>query len=390
MSHRARWIAAFAAAAVGIGGVVAWRAWSAAPAPQLLTAEVSRARVVALVTATGTVNARKTVLVGTYVSGPVTEIDVDFNSQVERGQRVAKIDPRPFLVKVKQAEAQLATARARVARAQADLELQAARLRRQQRLRAEKVVSQEELDATASTYAQAVAQLAVEEASVAQAAAGLDEAQVNLEFTDILSPVNGVVLSRNVDVGQTVAAAFQTPTLFVIAEDLTKMQVTASVSESDIGPLRSGLEAYFTVDAYPDRTYRGVVSQVRSAPISVQNVVTYEVIVDVDNGDRTLKPGMTADVTVIADARDGVLAVPARAFRFRPASADALPAPDAGHGRLWRPNADGSLVPVVVALGLRGESLVEVVGDDLVESDVVALGYKREPREAGSAARHPR
>lgn len=389
MNRRWRWIFGGGAVALLVAGLFAWRSWSTTPPPELLTAPVERTRVVSTVIATGTLNALKTVLVGTYVSGPITEIDVDFNSRVARGQRVAKIDPRPFVVKVKQAQAQLATAKARVARAQADLQLQTARLRRQQSLREQKVVSREELDAAQSTYEQAVAQLAVEEASVEQAQASLDEAKVNLEFTDIVSPVDGVVLSRNVDVGQTVAAAFQTPTLFVIAEDLTEMQVTASVSESDIGPMHEGLAAHFSVDAYPDRTFEGVVSQVRSAPISVQNVVTYEVVIDVDNRDGTLRPGMTADVTIVTAEKESVLAVPARALRFRPDEAEDLPSLAAGRGRLWKVRGERDLVPVDVELGLRGETSVEILGGDVDSRDRVALGYVRAEHGSARAPRHP-
>ena len=370
------WVLLAVLATLALAVALYFRPWASEPTQRLVTASVERSRVVSTVLATGTLNALKTVLVGTYVSGPITEIDVDYNSPVSIGQRVAKIDPRPFVVKVKQAEAQLATARARVARAEADLSLQSARLQRQRRLRAEQVVSIEELDATESAFRQAEAQRALELASVAQAAAAVDEARVNLAYTDIVSPVDGIVLSRNVDVGQTVAATFQTPTLFVIAEDLTKMQVTASVSEADIGPMRPGLVATFTVDAHPDREFAGVVSQVRQAPVSVENVVTYDVVIDVENDDRSLKPGMTANVTIIAAVREDVLAVPARALRFRPDDVPDEEDRDDG-ARLWRVGREDELVPVRVELGLRGEILVELKAGDFEAGDRVALGYER-------------
>src|SRR5438876_210009 len=274
-----------------------------------VTMPVERGPITAHVTATGSVNPVKTVQVGTYVSGPIQVISVDFNSPVQRGQLLAKIDPRPFQVKVDGAAADLANARARLDKDRADLALKEVTLKRTRALRTEGIVSESDLDLATSQERQARAQIELDQAEIRTADAKLREAEVNLAYTDITSPVDGVVVARNVDVGQTVAATFQTPTLFLVAEDLTKMQVSASVSESDIGPVAAGQEVSFSVDAYPAATFAGRVEQVRNAPLTVQNVVTYDVVVSVDNRDLLLKPGMTANVTIATATRPDALRV---------------------------------------------------------------------------------
>lgn len=350
--------------------------------PAYVFETIDRGPVTAVVTATGTVNPVTTVQVGTYVSGPIREIDVDFNSRVRRGQRVAKIDPAPFLVKVERAEANLASARARLERARADLALRQVTVERLGRLRARNLIAPHDLDAARSELEQARAQVAVEEASVQQALADLHEAQINLGYTDITSPVDGVVVARNVDVGQTVAASFQTPTLFLIAGDLARMQVNASVSESDIGAVAPGQTATFAVDAYPGRLFTGTVTQVRNAPVTVQNVVTYDVIVEVDNRGLELKPGMTATVTITTAARDHALRVPVRALRFSPdGPGGGTPTP---RGAAAQPGdratvwvaADGRLEAVPITTGLRDERFAEVVDGPLAEGTRVAVGRR--------------
>lgn len=395
MGGKRRWLIAvvFGAAVAAAGAWWFVQHWSADPS--YITARVRRAPIAAEVTATGTLQPLTTVLVGTYVSGRIQEIDVDYNTSVRKGQRVAKIDPAPFEVKVMRAEAELATAQARVRKAQAELRLKEATLQRQERLRADRVTAEEELDTARSAHAQAVAQLALEEASVMQAQAARAEARVNFEYTDIISPVDGVVLSRNVDVGQTVAASFQTPTLFVIAEDLTKMQVNANVSESDIGPVKPGQQATFSVDAYPSRVFHGTVVQVRNDPVIIQNVVTYDALVDVDNHDLALKPGMTATVTLTIEKKKEALVVSRRALRFRPAQTEAGSAPpqdrDAGVGgaRVWLV-VDGQLQPVDVEVGIRGNEDAEIVAGGVAEGTVVALAYADEDGRRRRPARHPR
>jgi len=358
-----------------------------------VTEAVERGPIVETVIATGTLQPVSKVLVGTYVSGPIQEIYVDFNSPVTSGQLVARIDPAPFEVKVRQAEAELANARASVEKARADLKLKQLTLERNRSLRTRDLISQDELDTSESNAAQAAAQLALAEAGVKQASAGLEEARITLGYTAIRSPVDGVVISRAVDVGQTVAASFQTPTLFEIAQDLTKMQVNANVSESDIGGLREGQTASFGVDAYPGRSFSGLVTQVRNAPITVLNVVTYDVIIEVDNRDLSLKPGMTATVTITTAERDDVLRVPLRALRFRPeGDGAAAPAgvsagkPSADGGAVWVVDGDGELRRVELRTGLRDERFAEVLEGELAPGAVVAVAYQRAPEEKQPAS----
>src|SRR5213076_2181342 len=279
---------------------------------------VDRGPIEHVVSATGTVNPVTTVQVGTYVSGPIQALDVGFNAPVKKGQRVAKIDPAPFAVKVREAEASLQNAQAKVVGDRADAKLKKLLLERNRVLLARNLIAQNDVDTAETAYELASAQLALDQAAVALAQGSLDEAKVNLRYTDIVSPVDGVVVSVNVAVGQTVAASFQTPTLFLIAGDLTKMQVDTNVSESDVGRVHEGQPTTFAVDAYPGQPFHGKVAQVRNAPITVQNVVTYDVVIAVENPGLELKPGMTANVSVTTAKRDQALRIPVRALRFRP------------------------------------------------------------------------
>lgn len=361
---------------------------------------VDRGEIAATVTATGIVNPVTTVQVGTYVSGPILALDVDFNSPVKKGQRVAKIDPAPFQMKVDAMEASLANARARVRKSESDLDLKRRQLARQEQLRAKETVSENDYDTARSATDQAVAQVALDQAGVKQAEAALREARINLAYTDIVSPVDGVVVSRNVDVGQTVAASFQTPTLFLIARDLAEMQVNASVSESDIGSVHEGQPATFGVDAYPGRTFEGRIVQVRNSPVAVQNVVTYPVVIGVDNADLALKPGMTATVTVRTDERADALRVPLRALRFTPpaeapgggngavAAANAAPSPRPGPAApsaVWRLGTDGAMERIEVRTGLRDERFAEVLEATLAPGDRVVVGLPRPAAEEPAA-----
>jgi len=340
------------------------------------TAVVDRGPITATVTATGTVNPVSSVQVGTYVSGPIQAIYADFNTPIRRGQLLAKIDPRPFQVKVDAARADLANARAKLVKDRADAALKATTLRRQRELAAGGIVAQSDLDVAESQAQQARAQLELDAAEIRSAEAKLKEAEVNLAYTEIVAPVDGVVVARNVDPGQTVAATFQTPTLFLVAEDLTKMLVSTSVSESDIGAVASGQETSFTVDAYPAATFHGRVSQVRNAPVTVQNVVTYDVIVAVDNADLRLKPGMTANVTVATATRPDALRIPTSALRFRP-PAEAGDAAADGGPRVWVLAAGGHLHPATVTTGIADDRFTEVTSG-LGEGDRVVTALRRD------------
>ncbi len=301
-------------------GVVGWR-WRAAsrkPKLQVDTALVDRGRIVAKVTATGTLSAIVTVQVGSQVSGRVAALYADFNSVVKKGQLIAKIDPQLFEAALQQARANLVAAQGNIAKAKAqavDAERQAQRSRA---LIERKLIAQADFDTAQANSDAAKAQVEASAGAVEQARAALYQAEVNLAYTRIVSPTNGVVISRSVDVGQTVAASFQAPTIFVIAEDLSKMQVDTSVAEADVGRLRDGMAATFTVDAYPSEKFRGTVRQIRNAPQTVQNVVTYDAVIDVDNTDLRLRPGMTANVTFVYAQKDDVMRIPNAALRFRP------------------------------------------------------------------------
>lgn len=371
------------------GGYAYWRDGATQEPEGYVTETVDRGTIAATVTATGTLNPVTTVQVGTYVSGPIQALDVDYNSLVRKGQRVAKIDPRPFEVKVLQAEANLATGRAKVDKSRADLVLKRLTLERNRTLLERNLISQNDLDTARSNFDQAVAQVALDQAGVKQTQAALEEARINLAYTDITSPVDGVVVSRNVSVGQTVAASFQTPTLFLIAQDLTKMQVDTNASESDIGDVREGQAATFTVDAYPGREFQGSVAQVRNAPITVQNVVTYDVVIAVDNPALLLKPGMTATVTIITARRDDAVRIPLRALRFNPertpgaAQTPATPAGGAQH--VWVAEPGKALRKVEVRTGVANDQHAELTSGEVTVGDPLAVALRREVKRTSQA-----
>jgi HlyD family secretion protein len=311
-------LAAIAVALVAAAGAWRWRAGARGSQPPMETAQVDRGRIVAKVTATGTLSALVTVQVGSQVSGRIAEIHVDFNSRVRKGQLIARIDPQLFEAAVAQARANAVAAEGNVAKARAqslDADRQLARART---LAERKLVAAADLDTAQAGADAARASIQAAEGALAQTRAALHQAQVNLAYTRIVSPTDGIVISRNVDVGQTVAASLQAPTLFVIAEDLSKMQVNTSVAEADVGRLRAGMPASFTVDAFPGEIFRGEVRQVRNSPQTVQNVVTYDAVVDVANPELKLRPGMTATVTFVHAEKEDVLRMPNSALRFRP------------------------------------------------------------------------
>nr|UXE44247.1 multidrug resistance protein MdtA [uncultured bacterium] len=322
-------------------GVWRWRAKHQKPPVEFETAAVDRGRIVSRVTATGTLSALVTVQVGTQVSGTVQKLFADFNSPVKKGQLIAKIDPQLFQAAVAQAKANDEAAAGNLIKAQAQEQDAGRQFERQKNLLDRKLIAQADYDTSQANLEVARGSTAAARGSVAQAKAALSQAQVNLNMTAILSPTDGTVISRSVDVGQTVAASLSAPTLFVIAKDLRQMQVDTSVAEADVGKLQPGMPATFTVDAFPGEKFRGKVRQIRNSPQTVQNVVTYDAVIDVDNPDLKLRPGMTANVTFVAAEKDDVLRVPNAAMRFKPApevfAALGMPAPkqarEAGGGR---------------------------------------------------------
>ena len=359
------------------------------PAPRWVTAPVDRGPITATVTATGTVNPVTSVQVGTYVSGPIKALYADYNTPVRRGQPLAKIDPSPFQVKVDAARADLTNAHAALEKSRADAVLKAVTLRRTRDLGRRGIDAESDLDLAQSQDGQARAQVRLDEAAIVSAEAHLKEAEVNLAYTDIVSPVDGVVVSRSVDVGQTVAATFQTPTLFLVAADLTKMEVIASVSESDIGNVQPEQAATFTVDAYPNITFEGRVNEVRNAPITVLNVVTYQVVVTVDNAELRLKPGMTANVTVTTASKPQALRVASTALRFRPPAdtsgrdGAAAAAEVATGPRVWVLGRDAQPRPVPITTGIQDDRFTEVTSG-LEEGDRVIVALHREPTSAAT------
>ena len=382
ISAMPKWMWLFAA--LIIGAIFYIRSNGPAPA-HYLTAAVSRGAVAPAISATGTINPVTTVQVGSYVSGPIQAIYADFNSPVKKGQMIAKIDPRTFQMKVDEAKAALANAQAQLKKDQADAEYKKITWQRQEQLYKAQVVSADASDSARNAYKQADAQVDLDRANIAQQQSSLHEAEVNLAYTDIVSPVDGTVVSRNVDVGQTVAASFQTPTLFLIAKDLTHMQVDTNVSESDIGGIKPGQSATFVVDAFPGHDFQGVVAQVRQAPITVQNVVTYDVVIDVQNPELLLKPGMTANVTLETARHEGVLRVPVQAMHFRPSNrpVDAARArTGAHHAAVWVVD-NGNLRRVSVTPGISDGEFAEITAGDLREGQKIAVGEAA----AGSSAR---
>jgi len=308
-----------------------WWYWSSrqADAPAYRTAKVERGPITATVSSTGTLNPVTSVQVGTQVSGQIQQLFVDFNSPVKKGELIARIDPETFTYRVRQAEADLESSRSSVGRAQVAQVIANRDLTRTKELVARNFVSPAELDRAQSTFDLAAAEVRTAQAVVQQRAAQVATARVDLSRTEIRAPVDGVVIKRSVDVGQTVAASLQAPELFVIAKDLRDMQVDTSIDEADVGRIKIGLRATFTVDAFPGRQFAGEVRSVRKAAQSVQNVVTYIAIISAGNERGELLPGMTANVRIVTDTRDSVLKVPNAALRFRPAGESAAAKGDA-------------------------------------------------------------
>jgi HlyD family secretion protein len=282
------------------------------------TSAVKRGAVSSSVAATGTANPVITVTVGSQISGQVQSLYADFNSTVRKGQVVAKLDPSNMEAQLARDRAQLASANAALERARVAVDNKKLSFERAKRLQAQDLIPESDFDAAQADYASAQADIKTAQASIAQAQASLRISQVNLDHATIVSPVDGTVISRNVDVGQTVAASLQAPTLFTIAQDLRRMEVHMNVAESDIGKLAVGQAATFTVDAYPQDRFQGSISEIRNSPTTIQNVVTYEAVIGVDNSELKLKPGMTANVSVVVARKDEALLVPNAALRFKP------------------------------------------------------------------------
>jgi HlyD family secretion protein len=419
-----------AIAVLTLAGVAYYRSTASAEAPKFMTTALTRGAVVQTVEATGTLEAVTTVQVGTQVSGTIAELLADFNDQVRKGQVIARLDPSLMQAQVDQAQATIVRLDADVERARVALEDANVKQRRAQELFNQQLIAKVDLESAQATAAQAEAALRSAQAQVTQARGSLNQNKVNLSHTVITAPVDGIVISRNVDVGQTVAASMSAPVLYVIAKDLSEMQVNASIDEADIGQIKPGQQVTFHVDAYPRDTFTGTVEQVRLQPVVAQNVVSYVTVIRVPNKELKLKPGMTATVTVEIARADDVLRVPNAALRFQP-PADAIPPrpspagesagnqsagtlprartgvpgsmgagrpggqngdgarqPRDGFGRVWV-LTDGQLHPVRVRTGISDATMTAVVEGALDEQSQVVTGMAALQTTSASPAGSP-
>lgn len=332
------------------------------------TKPIKKCTITQYVEASGTINPVNTVSVGSTVSGLIKAIYVDYNSEVKKGQLLAQIDPANFEAQVQQTQAQIANAQANLAKLQAIADFDEKQYQRYKNLYSRNFVAKSDLDQKYSTYKSDIAQINAARAQINQYHASLQTAQTNLGYTKIIAPVDGTVISRKIDLGQPVAASFQAPELFTIAQDLTKMQIEVSVSEADIGKVKEGQEVTYTLDGYPDSTFDGKVTQVRLSPTTVSNVVTYTVIVDVDNEDLKLKPGMTANVSIITSKSEEVFCVPNLALKFTPD----INGPKYKNQGIWILE-NGKPKRVDIVTGASDDSVTEVISDEIKEGDKVIM-----------------
>ena len=366
------------------------------------TIEVGRGDIVEKITATGAINPVITVRVGSQVSGRITRIYADFNAQVKKGQVIAQLETDIYQAKVKQADANFNLAQAQTRESRVLLLDAENNLRRIKNLTKGLVASERDLEIAETNYEAAKAALSASQARKEQSRALLNSTKVDLEYTTIYSPVDGIVISRNCDVGQTVVSTFQTPDLFLIAQDLTKMQVEAYVDEADIGKIQAGQEVLFTVDAFPERTFSGKVSQVRFAPKQEQNVVTYATVIEVANPDLVLRPGMTATVSIIANEKKDVLRLPNIALRFKANPADkhlyhydGEKDKDSGDEEellnlqqsLWIINDSGQVKHIPIKAGISDGRYTEVLNGSIDKGEKVIVGYLSQWKQGVSSGR---
>jgi len=393
-----KWILLAAALAAGAGGYFYFHHGSSEKLG-FNTVAVTRGELTATVTATGTLNPVVNVTVGSQVSGRISKLYVDYNSPVTKGEVLAEIDPSTYQAAVEQANADLANAKA-------NLELQQAQFNRSAELFTNKLISGSDYDTALATMHEAEAMVKIKQAT-------LDNAMVNLNYCKILSPVDGVVIQRAVELGQTVASSFNTPTIFQIANDLTKMQIDSNVAEADVGGVVEGQSVEFTVDAYPTRTFHGSVAQVRNSPITVNNVVTYDTVISVTNADYKLKPGMTANVSVIVAQREDALKISNVALRFRPpdgatvltnAVASSSGTNDVAGGKGPRKGKSGrgvrtvyvlagdestpQLKPVPVKTGITDGIFTEII-DGVKEGDKIVSGVVNNDSQSSASTSSP-
>ena len=338
-----------------------------------------------IVEATGTVQPVNTVDIGAQVSGMINEIYVDYNSHVEKGQLLAQIDTSLFQAQLQQSQANINNAKATLAQNQAILDYDTKTYNRYKNLYARNLISKNDLDAAESAYKTDIAKVSASKAQIMQAQANYDTASANMRYTKIVSPVNGIVISKEVEVGQTVAASFQTPTLFTVAEDLTNMKIETSVSEADIGKVQEGQEVEYTLDGYPDSIFSGTVSQVRLSPTTESNVVTYTVIISVNNDENKLMPGMTANVSIITSREENVLTVPNNALKFTLAN-NKERYEEKG---IWI-DKKGKPQRINIQTGASDDAYTQIISDEIKEGDYVYISQKGNGKKGTQQMRVPR
>lgn len=355
-------------------------------AKNYVTEPLEERTITQIVEASGTINPVQTVSIGSQVSGQISHIYVDYNSVVKKGQLLAEIDTSLFEAQVNQAKASIENARANLAKIQATTANDKLTLTRYRNLYKKGFIAKSELDLAESTYSADLAQVRAAQAQINQALASYSTAESNLRYTKITSPVDGVVISRAVDVGQTVAASFQTPELFSVAQDLTQMQIEASVSEADIGKVKKGQEVEYTLDGYPDETFSGKVSQVRISPTTVSNVVTYGVIIDVENDALKLIPGMTANVSIITSKKENILCVQTSALKFTPFTDGKGEKYDKqGIWLLDNPKAEPRRVEIET--GVSDENYTEIISEKLRPGQMVIVSVETQGKDNKKAGK---
>ena len=350
-----------------------------------ITQPIKRCTITEIVEASGTINPVNTVSVGSTVSGLIKEIYVDFNSEVKKGQLMAQIDPANFEATVQQNQAQIANAQANLAKLQAIMDYDYKMYIRYKNLYAKNFVAKSELDQAESTYKSDLAQINSAKAQITQYQASLKTALTNLGYTKIIAPVDGTVISREIDLGQPVAASFQAPELFTIAQDLTQMQIEVNVSEADIGKVKEGQDVTYTLDGYADSLFKGKVTQVRLASTTTSNVVTYSVIVGVKNEDLKLKPGMTANVSIITNKSENVLCLPNIAMKFTP-STDGTKYEKQG---IWLLEKNKP-VRHEIKTGAGDDDFTELISEDIKEDDLIITGIKGKKQKTSQSRPRPR
>lgn len=350
------------------------------------TAPIRRATITKVIEASGTINPVQTATVGAQVSGKITAVYVDFNSPVKKGQLLAEIDTSLFQASVDQQRANIQNAKAQLRKLEATTNYDKLMYERYSNLLKKGYVSKAEVDQLKAVYLADVASIQAQKAQIRENEASLRTAESNLGYTKIISPVDGVIISKDVEVGETVASSFQTPELFSVAEDLTKMQIETNVSEADIGNVSVGQEADYTLDGYPNETFKGYVNQVRLSSTTTSNVVTYTVVISVENKDLKLKPGMTANVSIVVNKKENILTVLNSALKFTPVGRDVKYDTQG----IWILGKNNKPERITIETGISDDVKTEIITDKLKEKDLVIIGRKGVETSAGNGMRPPR